>query len=528
MRVNVRVRAIDETGAPVPGALLRIDDETVATTDTDGVATVGIKTGWACVTVSHSMPAEVQLAFTLGEGSSGTFERTVTLRRGAPLTGTVTDPRGAPVPDAVVEVWTAGGTTYVETDADGIWCVPAMQAGEFEVRAGAEGYARGPAISGTHDGRTEQHGVALRVATGARLRGRVRNAQGPVGGLRVYTEMQPGDDRSAVTDDHGRFEIVGLGPGRHHVSAGGWTSSLVMPGDGGEHELEIELPPPEPTPDSAAEPNTQRVASPAPPTATVEGRVIRDGAPVTQFTIVRKGHDRYDWISRPALIQSPDGRFALTELREPSCSVHVLAPGSAWASTEMMSLPPGGVLDLGDIEPPPGFRIAGIVCNVAGDPVEGAHVAIGSPSHEDDPFSDAIEGNFAAVTGHDGTFLFDGVHLNDSHVRISASHPIHGASLEQPLHGSDDEVRLVLVPTGSIDGEVHPHAVMHTGVIVRGDLPEQGSRVAHVRPSGAFTVENLVPGQYSIELVERPRWPRREVRVTVVAGERTRVRLPPP
>lgn len=69
---------------------------------------------------------------------------------------------------------------------------------------------------------------------------------------------------------------------------------------------------------------------------------------------------------------------------------------------------------------------------------------------------------------------------------------------------------------------------MHGGLIVRSHEPGGGGRIASVRPSGFFQVENLVPGDYTIELVERPGWPRREVRVTVVAGQRTHVRMPPP
>ena len=411
MSVNLRVRAIDETGAPVPGALVRSDDETLATTDADGVATVGIDTGFDCVTVSHSMPAEVQLLFSLGEGSSGVIERTVTLRRGAPLFGTVTAPDGSPLPDAIVEVWTAAGTTFVESDDEGCWQVPAMQAGPYEVRASAQGYARGPAIVGTHDGRTEQRGVALRVASGARLHGRVRNTAGPVAGTHVYAEMRPGDDCSATTDTDGTFEIVGLGPGRHHVSVGSWRSSVVMPGDGGDHEFEIELPDQEATPASSTERQGDDVPSAAPPTATLTGRVVRNGAPVSQFAIVRKGLAGYRWITQPAIIHSPDGRFTLTGLRESSCTVHALALGSAWASTATIALEPGATLDIGDIELPPGFRVAGTVCNVAGDPVEGARIVVaGGPGH-DDPFMDAVQGNFATVSRSDGTFLLDGIHL---------------------------------------------------------------------------------------------------------------------
>jgi hypothetical protein len=532
MTLMLRLHAIDETGAPVAGALVRTDDDKVATTDADGVALVsGIDTGFAMVTVSHSMPAEAQLVFSLGEGSTGILDRTVTLRRGAPISGTVIAPDGSPVPDAIVEVWSATGTRYVEADADGNWCVPAMLAGSYEVRAGAPGHARGRAIRGVHDGKTEQHGIVVRVATGARLYGRVRDVAGvPVASVRVYTELQPGDDSSTITDADGRFEILGLGAGRHYVTVaqGLWTSGVVVPGDGGQLELDVELPAPSPSPEPApaasAREGTSRLAAPA----ALTGRVLRDGAPVSQFVIVRKGLAAYRWITQPAIINAVDGRFELTGLREPSCTVHVLALGSEWASTDTLVLQPGVTLDLGDIVLPPGLRIAGTVCNPIGDSVAGARVEIGSPRHEDDALIDAVEGNFATTSGSDGSFAFDGIHLRGPRAGLSACHPMHGASLEQLLTASDETVRLVLLPTGSIDGEIEPYSQMCGGLIVRSHAPGGGGRVASVRPSGFFQVENLVPGEYTIEVVERPRWPRREVRVTVVAGQRTHVRMPPP
>lgn len=532
MTLTLRVRAIDEAGAPVAGAVLRRDDEVVATTDADGVAIVdGINTGFASVSVSYPMPAEVQLVFSLGEGSSGIIDRTVTLRRGAALSGTVVRPDGSPLPDAVVEVWSASGRTrFLESDAEGNWSVLAMQAGAYEVRAGAQGYARGRAIAGTHDGRTEEHGVVVRVAIGARLRGRVQDASAqPVVGANVYTEMQPGDDRSATTDNDGRFEIVGLGAGRHYVGVGGWRSSVVMPGDGEQRELDIQLPEPVPTLGPAPARSRQDDEPTAPmPTATLTGRVLRDGAPVSHFAIVRKGTAAYNWISQPAMIHAADGRFTLPELHESSCSVHVLAFGSMWTSTATVQLEPGSTLDLGDIELQRGLRIAGTVCSETGEPIDGAYVEIGGPLRDDDALHDAVEGNFATTTGADGTFVFEGVHLRNGRVRISACHPLHGSALQQLLGGTNETLRVVLVPTGAIDGEIVPYSVMNSCLIVRADAPEGGSHVVSVRPSGLFTVENLVPDDYTIELVERPGWPRREVRATVVAGERIHVRMPPP
>ena len=77
MSITLRLSVIDESGAPVPGAIVRNDKASV-TTGADGVATIGgIDTGFDSVTVEHPMPAEAQLLFSLGEGSS------------APLGGTV-------------------------------------------------------------------------------------------------------------------------------------------------------------------------------------------------------------------------------------------------------------------------------------------------------------------------------------------------------------------------------------------------------------------------------------------------------
>ncbi|MBA3396161.1 MAG: carboxypeptidase regulatory-like domain-containing protein [Deltaproteobacteria bacterium] len=371
MSLTLRVHAIDETGAPVAGAIVRRDKESAAVTDADGVAMLdGINTGFDAVTVSHSMPAEVQLVFSFDDGSCGVINRTVTLRRGAPLSGTVVTPDGTPLPKAMVEVWRAHGPMlFVQSEADGTWSVPAMQAGAFEVRAGADGYARGLAFSGTHDGRAEQRGVVVRVAFGARLSGRVRYSSGqPAAGVSVYTETQPGEDRSTTTDADGRFEIAGLGAGRQHVSVGRgrWSSGVVMPGDGGHHELDIELPDPDP----ASEPSQPHEPAPLPvSTASLTGRVVRDGAPVARFAIVLKGLAAYRWTSGPAMIHSADGRFTLPELREASCTVHVLALGSLWASTATVELEPGVTVDLGDIVLQPRLRITGTVCNVAGEPI---------------------------------------------------------------------------------------------------------------------------------------------------------------
>ena len=528
MSVTLRVRCIDEAGNPVFGAAVRHGDEVPdVVTDADGIAIVdGIETGFAMVTVSHTMPAEAQLTFSLGEGSSGIVERTVTLRRGALLCGTVVTPEGTPLPGASVAVWCGPGRMlFLESDARGNWNVPAMQAGAYEVRAGADGYARGPVVCGIHDGRTEQRDVVVRVAIGARLFGRVCAVDGtPVAGANVYTEVMAADTRSTTTDIDGRYEIVGLGPGRRTVSIARQSSSLVLGGDGEDHELDVVLPDVKPTRPSTT---TAPCATPpraSPSTAAVSGRVLRDGAPVSRFAIVRTGQAAYEWMTGPAIIHAPDGRFTLAELREDTFNVHVLALGCAWTSIEDVTPTPGETHDLGDIVLSPGRQIVGTVRNLAGDPIGGATVAIGTPLHGD-PLLDATDVTFATTSEPDGTFVLDFVQRRELRVRIHASHVAHGASLH---HLPSDTHELVLVPTGAIDGVIDSHGSLHAGVSVRGDAPERGNHSADVRPSGLFTVENLLPGDYTLELFQRPGWPPRTARATVIAGQRTQVRMPPP
>jgi hypothetical protein len=530
MSLTLRLRAIDDEGAAVAGATVRRGGEALAITDTEGVAVVdGVRTGFDAMVVSHPMPAQANIVLSFGEGSSGVVERTLTLHRGAPVRGVVAATDGTPVPGALVAVWTSDEETeYVESDEHGQWMVPAMRAGTFELRARAEGYAPGPAISGTHDGRTEQRDIVVRVATGARLVGRVHDGGVPVVGARVYADTMPHDAHETETDAEGRFELAGLVAEPHQICIEDiWQAIVVMGGDGDEHVIDVELSSSRPAPDEAACAHASDADTEEERTSTLIGRVVRDGAPVSRFAVVRRGRAPYHWSTEPAIIADPDGRFALTGLRADVCTVHVLAEGTAWTSTETITLPPDATYDLGELELHRGLRVTGVVCDATGAPIADARVTIEGSGRTGDTLRDAVDGTFATVSGPDGSFVLDGVPLTQRGVRIGAWHPGHGASARHPVVGHDDALRLVLAPTGAIDGIVEPAPVMG-GVIVRGVTDEAGSRVARVRPSGRFVVERLVPGEYTVELVQRSHSPCRIARVTVVAGQRASVRIPPP
>src|SRR5580700_6984798 len=61
----------------------------------------------------------------------------------ASLSGTVTDPSGAVVPNAQVTVHSlgTGADRVVKTDSDGIYAVPSLQPGDYKVQATASGFS---------------------------------------------------------------------------------------------------------------------------------------------------------------------------------------------------------------------------------------------------------------------------------------------------------------------------------------------------------------------------------------------------
>lgn len=60
-------------------------------------------------------------------------------------------------------------------------------------------------------------------------------------------------------------------------------------------------------------------------------------------------------------------------------------------------------------------------------------------------------------------------------------------------------------------------------VLLHATEQDRGSHGVDVRPSGRFVVDQLLPGEYTLALAERS--PRRTVRITVIEGQRTQVRI---
>jgi protocatechuate 3,4-dioxygenase beta subunit len=151
----------------------------------------------------------------------------VRLEAGAPLAGRVVDEQERPVRGAEVEVaWQpkvpgredlhAGPeiTKRTVSDRDGRFEIPDLRLGAVEVAVEARGFI---AVSGLPSvvPQPEDETLTIRLERGATLDGRaVTTAGDPVSGARIVV-----GSASGVSDEDGRFRIVGIAPGPRLVEA---------------------------------------------------------------------------------------------------------------------------------------------------------------------------------------------------------------------------------------------------------------------------------------------------------------------
>ena len=178
----------------------------------------------------------------------------VELDPSADAAGRVTDSDGRPVGGATVTLTDASGDVRAvrTTGPDGRWVADGLTAGEHTVVVLAGGApAAGSVRVGT--GGTGRHEAVVPAAR-HELTGVLRSSTGrPVPESLVVLVGEDGSvTASTVTDDHGRFRLDGLVPGRHMLTASGFApvtdEVTVSGGDPAPVELVVSAPRPvEPT-----------------------------------------------------------------------------------------------------------------------------------------------------------------------------------------------------------------------------------------------------------------------------------------
>jgi RNA polymerase sigma-70 factor (ECF subfamily) len=224
---------VDERGAPMPGLEVRVAERATGdfgkdTSSGDGAFCARLLTGGTYDVAVHAgarvlEPLAPLSAVTLGPTETKNVTIAVTAPRLA-ITGSVSDPHGAPVVDAIVRVVAANQlgapdfdarmpSTLTLTDEAGHFALSRLAAGDYTVIATARDGSEvitSPVAAGSRD-------LAITLAAAGRIEGQlVGFASSP-----TITGLLMSNARVLIDAevDGGRFQATGLSPGRYVLMA---------------------------------------------------------------------------------------------------------------------------------------------------------------------------------------------------------------------------------------------------------------------------------------------------------------------
>jgi len=407
-------QVIDEHDAPVAHAMVAIDANPpiVVETESDGAfvfeglirrdyrieATAGDR---------YAGPARLRLVdkpepVTLRMRKGGTVEVAVTERAG-----------GAPVKGAEVELRSTL-TWKATTNADGIAQLKGVGAGWAPLVVRAKGFAQSAMMLGTSGNAEAVEHVALSLARGAALAGRVVDEKGkPIANARVVatsaSEPLPVVDArrdGVVTGADGAFSIatVSAGTWRLTATAGDYAPTTSVPiGVDGEHaRTGVEL----------------RMSA----GAVVRG-IVQDktGAPVGGADVSVVVHGYVPWRARRQAFTDASGKFAINGLARRAVDVVAWhdTGASAIVAADLAANREQDVKLTLDVS----GAIAGTVVDKSGHPIGDAQV-IAEPDWTGgttDRAAWSVRGVQETVTDQAGAFRFAG--LPDGSYRVRAARP---------------------------------------------------------------------------------------------------------
>ncbi len=155
------------------------------------------------------------------------WQETIKMVAGAPAEGRVVDPEGKPIEGAVIESRPASMVSaysprprparhQVRSGADGRFTIPALDEGQFVLRATHPRFQPGESKEVDSDGRSPRSGIEIVLKPGGRIAGQVVDAEGlaePFARVRINT-ADPGEPgaglRTAVCGPDGKFDVAGL------------------------------------------------------------------------------------------------------------------------------------------------------------------------------------------------------------------------------------------------------------------------------------------------------------------------------
>ena len=533
----------DSFDPPAPTALTRAD----GSYELDGV-----KAGLLTVRISAKgfLTASID-DVDVKEGD--TAEASVVLVRESVLEGRVTDSSRAAIAKARVRVespsskgWGAmiaqamGGSWRSGVAADdGAYRVQRLTAGDRKVRVEAPGYLTAndtvtlrPEASTQRDFVLEPGHVVTGIVLGpdgAPLAGATvsvdwPDANGANAAVMAFTGGGRSGDASYTTDSDGRFSATGLQEGPYKVSARskGFLPAEVDGVAAGASDVSLTLA----------------------PAATIRGRVIaaEGGTPVSGARVAWKGGKARAASGFAALLgggdksvrSQGDGTFEIGGLEAGKYELRATATGYADASPFNVAVSTGETFEGVELALLPGVDLVGrVVTKAAGSPVDGAIVWVqasggglrgmtGSDVTGEDP--KAPSGSISSTSGADGTFVLKG--LTPGKATLQVRHRDFAAG-SRTVDVPAGDVNVELGVGGTVEGTVtrsdgRPN--VGAQVIMQQGMMGQGARMAKADDAGAYRIERIPPGSYSIMLMdpESPMGVGSMGNVVVREGETTR------
>lgn len=500
------------------------------------------------------------------EHPTATKEMTVALASGASVSGVVVDERGDRVPEAYVTINAVDDSwrDSVTADARGEFTLPAIATGKHTLYGSSNRHVATPEQLVEHDGVHPLTGVVVRVSLGAEVAGRVVDAAGkPVAGATIRgasaetdadgrflaTGLEPGeltlsaqlasrasaekkvtvaagkraevelvlresslagrvvdsrntpiveatlwakatDDSNtffATSDDYGKFDFEGIPPGEYRIVAQHDEERYrAIPDDGGivvrtgRRDLTVVLP----------------------ALATITGRVVLDGAPVTYFGVaVTK---RTTQLTSEHLGTSDEnGAFVRSDIAPGTWSVVIVGPEFATKVIPDVVVTEGHTTNLGTITVERGRVIRGLVTDQRGRPIAGALVAIGRSLYTlaGNRLDQRAQGDSTARTDASGRFQISGVPAGELQI---VARDGERTSVERALAPEEADVTLEIAEVGTVDGHIHNMRVVQSSVLISpvtedGSLSDATYR-GDVDRAGDFRVKGVPAGTYKVHV----------------------------
>ena len=357
------------------------------------------------------------------------------------ISGVVTDPDGTPVAGAYVAAqssvdvpttWTVYGGPGALTDADGRFSLKELLPGACTVSVRKVGFERleSPPYP---EGSKDLHLTLQPEGTGV-IAGRVVDAATAAGLEGILVTTGKGSDK---TDAQGEFVISAVAEGEYSLRLAGGALALAHP----------------PVPVTvAADSRVEGVRLAATPGAVVSGRILleRNGRPLPGSSVyAKKASESYRY---PAEADA-EGHYRIEGLPSGAYELKLGYRPFPEVSREL-EVEVAKTYEHIDLVVEPGHRVAGIVVDSAGAPVQGATVLALSEKHAD-RFRGVPSSSVTATTGPAGRFALD--RYDDEPFRVQAV-GAQGISRPQgpfePEAGDSGDLTLALEAAASISGRV--------------------------------------------------------------------------